>query len=111
MCIRDSLRVWVMGDSVPTVAINWLETEFAAEHKGSTLKVEKQPWSGILAKLQTSLPSKTETPDIVEVGNTQASTFTSVRAFSPLAGIYKDLGGANLVQGGVAAGTWKGVLY
>ena len=105
------LRVWVMGDSVPTVAINWLETEFAAEHKGSTLKVEKQPWSGILAKLQTSLPSKTETPDIVEVGNTQASTFTSVRAFSPLDGIYKDLGGANLVQGGVAAGTWKDVLY
>ncbi|WP_211481682.1 extracellular solute-binding protein [Arthrobacter alpinus] len=106
-----NLRVWVMGDSVPAAAATWLETTFAQEHEGSTLKVERQPWTGIVAKLQTSLPSKTETPDIVEVGNTGASTFTSVGAFSALDGIYEDLGGKNLVQGGVAAGSWDGKFY
>lgn len=105
------LRVWVMGDSVPDSAITWLETSFAEEHAGSTLTVEKQPWSGIVAKLQTSLPSASETPDIVEVGNTGASTFTSVGAFTALDDLYEDLGGADLVQGGVEAGSWDGTLY
>jgi N,N'-diacetylchitobiose transport system substrate-binding protein len=105
------LKVWVMQDSVPASSIDWLETEFAKEHPGSTLTVEEQVWSGIVEKLQTALPSKTETPDIVEVGNTQSSTFDSVGAFTPLDDMKAELGGDDLSASGIAAGTWDGTLF
>ena len=37
-----------------------------------------------MEKLTTSLSSDSETPDVVEVGNTQAPTFTSAGAFSDM---------------------------
>ena len=63
-----NLRVWFMQDSVSDKAAEWLSTEFAAENPGSTLTVEVQPWTDIVSRLLTSLASKSETPDIVEIG-------------------------------------------
>ncbi|WP_029150463.1 extracellular solute-binding protein [Microbacterium indicum] len=105
------LTVWFMESSIPDDALTWLEDEFAAENEGSTLSVQVQTWPGIVEKLQTALPSSSETPDLVEVGNTQASTFTSVGAFSPLDDIVGDLGGDSLVASGIEAGTWDDTLY
>ncbi|MGV2903971.1 sugar ABC transporter substrate-binding protein, partial [Microbacterium sp. AGC62] len=65
------LRVWLMQDSVSEDAVAWLEEEFAAQNPGSTLTVEMQPWDDIVSRLQTSLASESETPDIVEIGNTK----------------------------------------
>ncbi|WOF24007.1 extracellular solute-binding protein [Microbacterium betulae] len=105
------LTVWFMESSIPDTAVEWLQTEFAAQNEGSTLSVEIQTWPGIVEKLQTALPSASETPDLVEVGNTQASTFTSVGAFTPLDDLLGDLGGDSLVASGIEAGSWDDVVY
>lgn len=105
------LSVWFMESSIPDDAVTWLQDEFAAQNPGSTLTVEIQKWPGIVDKLQTALASETETPDLVEIGNTQAATFTSVGAFTPLDDLKEELGGDSLVQSGIDAGTWDGTLY
>ncbi|MGV8845173.1 extracellular solute-binding protein [Tessaracoccus sp.] len=107
----QNVRVWFMEGSISDAAIAHLETTFAKENEGNTCKVEIQPWDGIVSKQQTSLASKSESPDLVETGNTQSSIFTSVGAFAPLDDIYEDLGGADLIQSFVDAGRWEDTMY
>ena len=107
----QNVRVWFMEGSISDAAIDHLETTFAEENEGNTLKVEIQPWDGIVSKQQTSLASKSESPDLVETGNTQSSIFTSVGAFAPLDDIYEDLGGDDLIQSFVDAGRWEDKMY
>ncbi len=107
----QNVRVWFMEASVSDAAIAYLEETFASENEGNTLKVEIQPWDGIVSKQQTSLASTSESPDLVETGNTQSSIFTSVGAFAPLDDIYEDLGGDDLIQSFVEAGSWDGKMY
>src|SRR5215210_690708 len=57
------------------------------------------------------LSRDTETPDVVEVGNTQAATFTGAGAFSDLTGELEELGGSDLLQGFVDAGSFEGKTY
>ncbi|WP_308465147.1 extracellular solute-binding protein [Rathayibacter soli] len=106
-----NIRVWFMQDSVPQSAQDFLVSQFEKENKGSTLQVQVQQWAGIAQKLQTSLPSKDQTPDIVETGNTQTSTFSSVGAFSDISSVKSQLGGKNLVQSFIDSATWDGKLY
>ncbi len=107
----QTVRVWFMEASISDAAIEHLESTFATENEGNTLKVEIQPWDGIVSKQQTSLASKSESPDLVETGNTQSSIFTSVGAFAPLDDIYEDLGGDDLIQSFVDAGRWDDKMY
>ncbi|ATG53029.1 sugar ABC transporter substrate-binding protein [Brachybacterium vulturis] len=100
-----------MEGSISDAAIEHLETTFAAENEGNTCTVEIQPWDGIVSKQQTSLASESESPDLVETGNTQSSVFTSVGAFAALDDIYEDLGGDDLIQSFVDAGRWDGELF
>src|SRR5699024_11353607 len=48
---------------------------------------------------------------VVEMGNTQAPTFTTVGAFAPLDEYYEELGGDDLLEGFVDAGTAEDTLY
>ncbi|GGE58504.1 extracellular solute-binding protein [Nesterenkonia cremea] len=105
------LTVWFMENSVPGEAMDWLVEEFESQHDGASLNIQVQPWPGIVELLQTSLPDAGQTPDLVEVGNTQAATFTSVGAFSPVDDILEDLGGDSLVESGLEAGSWEGEVF
>lgn len=107
----QNVRVWFMEGSISDAAIAHLESTFAAENEGNTLTVEIQPWDGIVSKQQTSLASKSESPDLVETGNTQSSIFTSVGAFAALDDMYEDLGGDDLIQSFVDAGRWDDKMY
>ena len=60
-------------------------------------------WGGLVDKLTTSL-SGSDSPDVVEVGNTQAAAFTSAGAFLDLTDEYDELGGDDLLPGFVEAG-------
>ena len=84
-------------------ARDWLKTTFEDQHPGSTLTIEQQEWEGLVEKLTTSLSSDSETPDVVEVGNTQAPTFTAAGAFSDVSSDLDDWGGDDLLQGFVEA--------
>lgn len=106
-----NLRVWFMQDSVSDKAAEWLTNEFAAQNPGSTLTIEVQPWTDIVSRLLTSLASKSETPDIVEIGNTKSTTFASVGALADLTDMYQSLGGDNLIPSFVKAGTVNDKIY
>jgi N,N'-diacetylchitobiose transport system substrate-binding protein len=104
------IRVWLVGTDTPQDARDYLKQTFEEENPGSTLVIEEQQWTGLVDKLTTSLSSN-DSPDIVEMGNTQAPAFTSSGALLSLEDIYDDLGGDDLLPGFVQAGSWDDALY
>jgi N,N'-diacetylchitobiose transport system substrate-binding protein len=104
------IRVWLVGPDTPQDARDYLIETFEAENPGSTLVIEEQQWTGLVDTLTTAL-SSSDSPDIVEIGNTQAPAFTSVGAFRDLSGVYEELGGDDLLPGFVEAGSYDGTLY
>jgi N,N'-diacetylchitobiose transport system substrate-binding protein len=104
------IRVWLVGTDTPDEAREYLVDTFEEENPGSTLVIEEQSWDGLVDRLTTSL-SGSDSPDVVEVGNTQASAFTSAGAFLDLSDDYETLGGDDLLPGFVEAGTYDGKFY
>ncbi len=104
------IRVWLVGTDTPDAARDYLVETFEDENPGSTLVIEEQSWEGLVDRLTTSL-SSSDSPDVVEFGNTQAPAFTSVGALLDISDIYEDLGGDDLLPGFVEAGTYDGTFY
>jgi N,N'-diacetylchitobiose transport system substrate-binding protein len=104
------IRVWLNGTDTPQDARDYLKQTFEDEHPGSTLTIEEQSWEGLVDKLTTSL-SGSDSPDVVEVGNTQAPAFTSAGAFMDLTDKYEELGGDDLLPGFVEVGTYDSKFY
>lgn len=105
------IRLWINGADTPQAARDWLTAAFADANPGSTLTIEEQQWEGLVQRLTTSLSSDSETPDVVEVGNTQAATFTTAGAFADLTDELDALGGNDLLAGFVEAGSADGKTY
>lgn len=105
------IRVWLVGPDTPQEARDYLKSTFEEDNPGSTLVIEEQQWDGLVEKLTTSLSSESETPDIVEVGNTQAPTFTTAGAFADLTDHLDSLGGDDLLPGFVEGATIDGKTY
>ncbi|WP_336644722.1 extracellular solute-binding protein [Microbacterium sp. USHLN186] len=106
-----TVRMWVMEGSLSEESQQYLADEFAKENPGSELKIEVQQWDGIVSKLQTALASKNESPDLVEIGNTQTTTFTTVGAFADVTDLKDALGGDDLIPSFVDASTVDGKIY
>jgi ABC-type glycerol-3-phosphate transport system substrate-binding protein len=98
------IRVWLVGADTPQEARDYLKETFEEENPGSTLVIEEQAWGGLVDKLTTAL-SGSDSPDVVEVGNTQAAAFTTAGAFLDLSDQYDALGGDDLLPGFVEAGS------
>ncbi|WP_166350232.1 extracellular solute-binding protein [Phytoactinopolyspora limicola] len=105
------IRLWLNGPDTPDSMRDWLVDAFEEQNPGSTLVIEEQQWEGLMDRLTTSLGSTSETPDVVEVGNTQAPTFTTVGAFSDITDLLPELGGDDLLEGFVEAGSAEGRTY
>ena len=105
------ITMWVNGGDTPQALRDWLVEKFAEENPGSTLVIEEQDWNGLVPRLQTALTSPEQTPDLVEIGNTQAPTFTYAGAFAPLDDMVDELGGDDLLPGFMEAGTADGTVY
>lgn len=104
------LRVWLVGTDTPDEARQLLIDTFESDHPGSTLVIEEQSWDGLVDRLTTSL-SGSDSPDIVEIGNTQAPAFTTAGAFLDLTEHYDALGGDDLLPGFVEIGSVDGRFY
>ena len=106
----DTVSLWLAGKAdTPKPLEDWLVKQFATDHPGKTLKVTHIDWPELLPRLNTSLQSD-KTPDVVEVGNTQAATFTSVGAFTDLTSKISDLGSNVGPKSFVDAGTYDGKI-
>lgn len=108
---KADLVVWLNGADTPQAARDWLKTTFEKDHPGSTLTIEQQEWEGLVERLTTALTSADQTPDVVEVGNTQAPTFTTVGAFSDLTDDLDGFGGDDLLSGFVDGATIDGKTF
>ncbi|WP_066582520.1 extracellular solute-binding protein [Cellulomonas timonensis] len=106
-----SITLWLAGGDTPDTLREYLTTTFEAENPGSKLVIEQQDWGDLVTKLTTALPDAANTPDVVELGNTQSSTFTNVGAFLDISDMYEELGGDKLVPGFVEAGVVDGANF
>ena len=98
------ITLWLAGGDTPDALREYLKTTFAEQNPGSTLVIEQQEWGDLVTSLTTALPDAANTPDVVEIGNTQSPTFTTVGAFRDLSPIYDELGGDKLLKSFVDVG-------
>lgn len=105
------ITLWLNGADTPDELRDYLKTTFAQENPGSTLLIEEQTWDDVVTKLTTVLPDAAHTPDVVEVGNTQSPTFTTIGAFRDLTPLYEELGGDDLLPSFVEVGESDGKNY
>ena len=103
-----TIKLWLAGGDTSDALRAYLVSTFAQKNPGSKLVIEEQPWGDLDAKLTTALPDANNTPDVVELGNTQSPTYTNVGAFLDISKMYDELGGKNLLQSFVAAGEVDG---
>ncbi|KQR10292.1 extracellular solute-binding protein [Cellulomonas sp. Leaf334] len=106
-----TIKLWLNGTDTPDALREYLTTTFESENPGSKLVIEEQDWNGLVPRLQTALGSADQTPDVVEIGNTQSPTFTYAGAFADITDMYDELGGDKLLPGFVAAGSADGSFY
>jgi len=105
-----AITLWLNGTDTPDELRTYLKDTFKAK-TGATLNIEEQSWGDLVTKLTTALPDAENTPDVVEVGNTQSPTFSNVGAFLDISDQYEALGGSKLLQSFVEAGSVDGKKY
>jgi N,N'-diacetylchitobiose transport system substrate-binding protein len=106
------ITLWLNGADTPQELRDYLKTTFEKENPGSTLTIEEQSWTDLVPKLTTALADPENTPDVVEIGNTQAPTFSTVGAFREISSdLFNELGGSKLLPSFVAAGDFDGKHY
>ncbi|MBI1376823.1 MAG: extracellular solute-binding protein [Frankiales bacterium] len=105
-----TITLWLAGGDTPDELRTYLKDTFKAK-TGATLTIEEQSWGDLLTKLTTALPDPENTPDVFELGNTQAPTFTNVGAFADISDMYDELGGDKLLPSFVEAGSVDGKKY
>jgi N,N'-diacetylchitobiose transport system substrate-binding protein len=106
----ESIRLWLNGTDTPDALVDYAIAEFNKIHPDVEVQLERQQWDGIVEKLTTAL-SGSDSPDIVEFGNTQAQTFEAAGAVVDLTDKREALGGDDLLQSLLEAGTYDGKLY
>ncbi len=104
------LRLWLNGGDTPDDFVKFAIAEFNKIHPDVKVTFERQQWTGIVEKLTTSL-SSSDSPDVIELGNTQAQAFEAAGALQDLTANKADLGGDDLLQSLVEAGTYDGKFY
>ena len=107
---KTQVRLWIVGTDTPQAARDYAKATFEKENPDAELVIEEQVWDGLVDKLTTAL-SGNDSPDVVEVGNTQAVAFTSAGAFEDISDKKDELGGDDLLEGFVESGSYDGKLY
>jgi N,N'-diacetylchitobiose transport system substrate-binding protein len=105
-----TIRLWLNGEDTKQELVDYAIAEFKKQHPDVNVEFERQQWTGIVEKLTTAL-SSSDSPDVVELGNTQAQAFEAAGALTDLTDKKADLGGDDLLQSLVEAGTYDGKFF
>lgn len=106
----ETIRLWLNGGDTPDELVDLAIAQFNEIHPDVTVEFERQEWTGLVEKLTTAL-SSSDSPDVVEFGNTQAQTFEAAGAVIDLTAEKEALGGDDLLQSLTEAGTYDGAFY
>ncbi|MFT4258791.1 extracellular solute-binding protein [Microbacterium sp.] len=104
------LTVWLVGSDTPDSAREYLKKTFEAENEGWTLQIEEKTWADTNEAYVAAL-SSSDSPDVVEVGNTQSQGFIEQGLFEDITDQVADLGGDDLLQSFVDLGSADGATY
>jgi N,N'-diacetylchitobiose transport system substrate-binding protein len=105
-----TIRLWLNGPDTPDEMVDFAIAEFNELHPDVEVVFERQQWDGIVERLTTALSSD-DSPDVIELGNTQAQSFEAAGALLDLTDNRNELGGDDLLQSLVEAGTYDGRFY
>ena len=78
-----TIRLWLNGGDTPDDFVKFAIAEFNKIHPDVKVTFERQQWTGIVEKLTTAL-SSSDSPDVIELGNTQAQAFEAANALKDL---------------------------
>src|SRR5262249_53219632 len=105
-----TLRVWLNGPDTPQEMRDLAIEMFNEKYPNVTVEIEEQEWDGVVDRLNNTLNTD-DTPDIVEMGNTQAQQYEAAGALVDLTGARDDLGGDDLLDSLAESGTYDGKFY
>jgi N,N'-diacetylchitobiose transport system substrate-binding protein len=105
-----TIRLWLNGGDTPDALVQYGISQFKTLHPNDDVQFERQQWTGIVEKLTTSL-SSSDSPDVIELGNTQAQAFEAAGALDDLSPVRGSLGGSDFLRSLADAGTYKGKFY
>ena len=107
---NKTLTVWLMAGSAPDATVAAIDKDFEAANPGVNVKYEVQQWNGIGQKLTTALTG-TNGPDVLELGNTQVSQYSSQGTLTDITSSENDLNGSQWLPALKESGAYDGKQY
>ncbi|MCX0247481.1 extracellular solute-binding protein [Streptomyces drozdowiczii] len=105
------VTIWLMKDSVTADFLDRFKKSYEDEHSSVELEFKIQEWGGIGPKVLEALAGK-ETPDVIEVGNTQVAQYAESGNLRDLTlESMRDLGREDWLPGLAEPGSIGGVQY
>ncbi|MFD5098759.1 extracellular solute-binding protein [Streptomyces albidochromogenes] len=105
-----TLTVWIMKDSVSDAYLQRFEKDFERQHEDTVLDIQIQEWDGIGEKITAALASK-DSPDVIEVGNTQVAQYAQSGGVLDLSDKVEELRGGDWLPGLAEPGKIDGKQY
>ncbi|MFB7918242.1 extracellular solute-binding protein [Streptomyces sp. NPDC056061] len=108
---NKKVTIWLMKNSVSNDFLKRFTKAYEDEHPSIRLEFKIQSWSGIGPKVMDALKGK-DTPDVIEVGNTQVSQYADSGGLRDLTlESVRDLGSEDWLPGLAVPGSIDGVQY
>ncbi|MFI9628944.1 extracellular solute-binding protein [Streptomyces sp. NPDC052042] len=108
---NKKVTIWLMKNSVSADFLKRFKKAYEDEHPSVKLDFKIQSWTGIGPKVMDALNGK-DTPDVIEVGNTQVSQYAQSGGLRDLTlESVRDLGGGDWLPGLADPGSIGGVQY
>ncbi|MGW1126140.1 extracellular solute-binding protein [Streptomyces sp. NPDC002526] len=105
------VTIWLMKDSVTADFLDRFKKSYEDEHSSVELEFKIQEWGGIGPKVLEALAGK-DTPDVIEVGNTQVAQYAESGNLRDLTlESMRDLGREDWLPGLAEPGSIGGVQY
>ncbi|MFI5756304.1 extracellular solute-binding protein [Streptomyces sp. NPDC051569] len=106
-----TVTVWLMKDSVSDDFLKRFVTDYEKEHPSVELDIKIQEWTGIGQKVLGALAGD-DTPDVIEVGNTQVAQYAETRNLRDLTlESVRDLGSEDWLPGLADPGSINGAQF
>ena len=110
---NNTLTVWLQVDAQngwPSV-VAAANSQFMANHPGWTVNVDYQQWSDHLSKFDATIAGN-DTPDVIEMGNTEMTKYMAEGAFANLGGDKSQFqNSSHWLSGLQASATYNKKLY